>query len=68
VLKQSYFRNGKKHKEDGPAEIGWCEAGSVEYIVFWSEDGEVDFWDFYDKVSEENQKALLKNWLPYNHV
>jgi hypothetical protein len=66
---ETYHREGHLHRLDGPAWIWYNDIDeSIRTVRFWLEGEELCFWDFYDKVSEENQKALLKNWLPYNHV
>jgi hypothetical protein len=60
-----YYRRGFVHREDGPASIEYNNKGEVEFVDFYLAGVRIDFWDFYDKVPEENQKNLLKDWLPY---
>jgi antitoxin component YwqK of YwqJK toxin-antitoxin module len=67
VSRETYFREGMCHREDGPARI-FYNKDSPFYVEFWLDDKEMDFWEFYDKVSEESQKVLLKNWLPCSRV
>jgi hypothetical protein len=60
-------KEGKKHREDGPAEIWYRrEDGSAKDKTYWIRGKEMGFWEFYGKVSEENQKVLLKNWLHHH--
>jgi antitoxin component YwqK of YwqJK toxin-antitoxin module len=65
VHTESWSRNDKGHREDGPAWISYEEDGSIDRIMFYLKDREIGFWDFYDKVSSEIQKTLLRDWLPY---
>jgi antitoxin component YwqK of YwqJK toxin-antitoxin module len=62
----SYIREGKFYREDGPAFIQYSREGRMNYVEFWMDDKQLDFWDFFERSSSENQKILLENWLQYH--
>jgi antitoxin component YwqK of YwqJK toxin-antitoxin module len=38
---------------------------AASQVKFFLGKRQISFWDFYDRVSEANQKILLRVWLPY---
>ena len=65
---ESFWVDGQIHRDDGPADVWYRQDGSVYHSEFYLDGCFLGFWDFYDKVSSEVQKTLLKQWLPYSHV
>jgi antitoxin component YwqK of YwqJK toxin-antitoxin module len=67
VKSEIWYKNGDRHREDGPSLIWYKDKGNADDIQYWLENKRLDFWDFYDQSSEENQKIILRVWLPYCH-
>jgi antitoxin component YwqK of YwqJK toxin-antitoxin module len=67
VYGETYYKDGVYGREDGPAWILYDEDGSTLMMISFALKKEelLPFWDFYDRSSEENQKTLLRVWLPY---
>jgi hypothetical protein len=53
------------HRDDGPAHLIY-DKGTILECHFYLKGDLLPFWDFYGKVSEVSQKALLKNWIHYS--
>jgi hypothetical protein len=66
--KEWWSKDGVYHREDGPTYVRYEEDGSVVKIGFWLEGKWGDFWDFFDRSSEDVQKTLLRDWLSYCHL
>jgi hypothetical protein len=64
----SYYKEGKWHREDGPAWIWYSKDGSIDVIDFSLENENLGFWEFYERVSEANQKILLRDWIHLLHL
>lgn len=62
---ETWYNYGKRHREDGPAKIWYEGDGSVEKVEFRLRRVEMGFWEFFDKISPDTQKILLKVGLPY---
>jgi hypothetical protein len=68
IESKRWYKEGSIHREDGPARIWYYRDGSIRMVDFWLGDRYLKFWDFYDRVSEADQKILLKNWIHHCHV
>jgi antitoxin component YwqK of YwqJK toxin-antitoxin module len=60
---EAYHKNGKRHREDGPAEIWYQPDTTVHSIRFWLEMRQIGFWEFFERVTPENRRVLLRDWI-----
>jgi hypothetical protein len=55
---ESYWLNGKRHREDGPAYQSWDENGTKEYEVYWLNDKKYSK-EAYDKTILKEKWKLI---------
>jgi hypothetical protein len=66
---ESWYKDGKPHREDGPSWIRYLRENKPPEVTCFHLEGEpLGFWEVFNKVSEENQKVLLKDWSHLLHL
>ena len=70
IYQKEWFLNGKLHKEDGPAVIGYYLSGDIEYEVWYLNGNEhrtdgpsyVEYAEYYNPESDEAFKIIFQCW------
>jgi antitoxin component YwqK of YwqJK toxin-antitoxin module len=69
LKEESWYKHDKPHREDGPSWVQYNRndtGNKIKRAMWFRLEGVLlGFWDFYDQSSPENQKTLLRVWLPY---